>query len=361
MLTTITWDESLVVIVGTDMDDVIVVDVEGANLVFSGSSAQVPITPGLRLDVQLLGGNDSFTNNTNLAARVFGEDGDDLLLGGDGNDEMYGGAGVDDLNSRGGDDRLDGGGQAQDRLLGGDGNDVLVGVTTNLVNHVLTVRGTWASEEIRVINDANDSSRFRVDGVEGIWLKSDILRVVVYLSDGDDRFVNASTVKVDAWGEAGDDNLTGQAKDLLDAGMGHDFLNGSDLLSHVEWTDSLLTIVGSPTNDTLVLRQVGTQVYLNGIPTIWAAPTKIILDGGGGNDRLIDYTRISNITLRGGDGDDMLCAVLGTTTLLGENGNDYLKGGVVTNQLNGGSGNDRLVGGSGSDIYVFSPAVGSER
>jgi Ca2+-binding RTX toxin-like protein len=55
---------------------------------------------------------------------MFGQDGDDLLLGGKGANVMFGGAGNDTLRGRGGDDRISGG-DGNDLIFGGAGDDTL--------------------------------------------------------------------------------------------------------------------------------------------------------------------------------------------------------------------------------------------
>ena len=80
-------------------------------------------------------GDDSFTNNTNIAARALGFGGNDRLVGGSANDFLQGGNGDDTLIGNAGNDRISGnsgndslvGGDNVDRLRGGSGNDVING------------------------------------------------------------------------------------------------------------------------------------------------------------------------------------------------------------------------------------------
>jgi Ca2+-binding RTX toxin-like protein len=71
------------------------------------------------IECHLLGGNDSFTNNTLLACSVTGGSGSDDLSGGSGNDHLFGNDGNDTLR----------GGSGSDTLNGNDGNDQLFGDT----------------------------------------------------------------------------------------------------------------------------------------------------------------------------------------------------------------------------------------
>jgi Ca2+-binding RTX toxin-like protein len=71
-------------------------------------------------------GNDTFTNNTPLIAKGFGEAGNDRLYGGSFADLLTGGDGIDILDGRGGGDYLSGG-AGNDTLFGRAGNDTLLG------------------------------------------------------------------------------------------------------------------------------------------------------------------------------------------------------------------------------------------
>jgi hypothetical protein len=73
-----------------------------------------------------LAGNDrvDIDANINLPVRLFGEDGNDTLVGGSGNDSLYGGAGDDLLRGAAGDDTLVSvGDNFSDRCIGGAGLD----------------------------------------------------------------------------------------------------------------------------------------------------------------------------------------------------------------------------------------------
>ncbi len=69
-------------------------------------------------------------NGTNLADRIFGYDGNDILLGNDGDDDLAGHIGNDRLEGGNGNDELNGG-SGNDILLGGSGEDVLDGSNGN--------------------------------------------------------------------------------------------------------------------------------------------------------------------------------------------------------------------------------------
>lgn len=97
-------------------------------------------------------------------------------------------------------------------------------------------------------------------------------------------------------------------------------------------------------------------------------PPLNILDGAGGDDRLVGGT--GKDTIRGGAGEDTLLGDeggLGGADLMdggdgndefnGNSGDDTLRGDGGADTLNGGAGNDQLTGGSGADLFVFAPGV----
>ncbi len=98
------------------------VNANGANVFFSAASVNGGITFNGNA------GNDSFTNNTSLAANASGGLGNDTLVGGSNNDTLDGGAGSDYLYGRGGNDTLVAGNDFSFNYLdGGDGNDQMTG------------------------------------------------------------------------------------------------------------------------------------------------------------------------------------------------------------------------------------------
>ncbi len=164
---------------GTRFDDEIVVDgsVE-ANLELHGG-----------------GGNDNLmvyaTSATQGFTRaLYGDDGDDTLVGSEFDDSLYGGRGRDQLFGLEGADRLEGG-DDDDVLYGGDDNDFLDGG-----NHADVMYG----------EDGDD------------WLQG---------GPGDDRM----------FGEVGDDWLLGNAgDDELTGGVGSDYVLGGANDDTINWT-----------------------------------------------------------------------------------------------------------------------------
>jgi hypothetical protein len=108
------------------------------------------------------GGNDYISGEAG-GDYLYGEDGDDVLLGGSGNDWLWGGSGADVVN----------GGANFDQLAGIDGDDLLIGGNlTHATNQMSmkTILALWATSEsltTRVSNLASwvNSSTVTTDGV----------------------------------------------------------------------------------------------------------------------------------------------------------------------------------------------------
>ena len=79
----------------------------------------------------------------------------------------------------------------------------------------------------------------------------------------------------------------------------------------------------------------------------------------GAGDDIVDLTsnRIEYIgdglTIRGGDGNDVIWANKGDNSLFGDAGNDRIVGASGDDVIVGGIGNDRMHGGGGNDIFTF--------
>jgi Ca2+-binding RTX toxin-like protein len=75
------------------------------------------------------------------------------------------------------------------------------------------------------------------------------------------------------------------------------------------------------------------------------------VNAGGGDDRVSVARRVlAPVTMRGGDGSDVLAGGSGDDKLIGGFGPDRLDGGAGDDLLVGGEGNDILVGGPGNDM-----------
>ena len=86
---------------------------------------------------------------------------------------------------------------------------------------------------------------------------------------------------------------------------------------------------------------------------------------GAGND-VVDLTSQrfeyvgDGLTVRGGDGNDVIWASKGDNWLFGDKGDDRIVGASGDDTLAGGAGNDRMHGGGGNDVFVFGSDWGKD-
>lgn len=82
----------------------------------------------------------------------------------------------------------------------------------------------------------------------------------------------------------------------------------------------------------------------------------------GAGDDIVDLTSArfayeehasKQLTVRGGDGNDILWGNAGHNIMFGDDGNDRIYGGSDNDVLIGGTGNDTMLGGGGDDIFCY--------
>jgi Ca2+-binding RTX toxin-like protein len=236
--------------------------------------------------------NDRITNNTGIASR---------LMGGNGNDAITGGPGDDVLIGEGG----------SDTLTGKDGRDT-ADYSARTAPVSVSLNGTADDGEAGEADNVGNDVEILVGG------------------SGDDQLA----------GNDGDNALLGNAgNDILGGGGGNDQLDGGagdDMLAGGTGADSL---VGGDGNDTAsyASSDAGVRVVLDGKPG----------DGAPGENDSVDT---ENVT--GGPGDDVLIGNAGINTLAGGAGNDRVLGGKSADVLDGGPGDDIIQSLDGSKDTV---------
>jgi Ca2+-binding RTX toxin-like protein len=322
---TVTNDTSIQTL-ESDVERVVITALGGTDRVLVSDLTGVGLT---EVQVNLGAGNDRLLSDAgallgNVQLRVFGDAGNDLLIGtesaellngGDGNDTLIGNGGNDTLNGDAGIDSIDGGagsdvidgGAGISTLDGGDGDDSLTG---SILNDVINGGA------------GNDT----LVGLNG----NDLLNGM----DGNDSLVGGS----------GDDSLLGGAgDDTLDGGTDNDTLNGNDgndLLNGFHGNDLILGGLGDDT--------INGQ---DGNDTIFGDDGNDLIGGGNGNDLI--QGNIGNDTLLGGDGDDTLKGGSDKDILLGGDGNDLIDGQGGVDTLAGNQGDDTLTGSASEFKELF--------
>ncbi|MFO1009992.1 MAG: Ig-like domain-containing protein [Planctomycetota bacterium] len=325
-------------------------------------------------------------------ATLTGTAGNDTLTGTSRNDNLVGLAGNDVLDGGGGNDVLDGG-DGNDVLVGGSGNDVLTGgAGTDTADYSASAAGVQVNLTTTGAQDTLGAGVDTLSGIENVaggsgadTLTGDAGANVLTGNDGADMLC----------GGAGNDTLAGGAgNDTLEGGTGADTLSagaGDDVLRTTPdftWSGSAYN-AGSPGsagsaetasisgysgfsdnydggagNDVLQGTSGNDAIFLDDGNAAGRLANIETIDAGAGND-VVDLTSdrfaYGDVTLRGGDGNDVLWASGGNDVLEGGAGDDRLDGGAGNDVVRGGAGNDSLRGGAGTDTVDYSDATSGVR
>jgi Ca2+-binding RTX toxin-like protein len=343
-------DHGTLVLRGSSRDDEILVDTVPASrtasgvaeirVVFNGrhrtllaaNVKRIRVETGAGDDVVLLGTNDFATGDVaafqnSVPARIFGGEGNDLLIGGDGNDSISGGAGHDSVSGGAGDDTLQGDAGA-DQLTAGTGKDSL---------HA--GRG-----DDRLFFDDQD----RADGGDGTDLFSQAASFGILVTQPDPRLVKRVEGIIEPTTTF--DRQTPQFVRI----------DGDTL--YVEGTHRAdIITVGHDYNTSASVRVAVNGRVVSHIPV--AGIKRIRVAGGAGDDQIVvgpetrdgmafipEFVALSiPLELYGNDGNDTLVGADGPDTLDGGAGNDELAGGDGNDLLRGGPGRDTIRGNAGVD------------
>ncbi len=222
--------------------------------------------------------NNVITANE-YSTQLYGQGGNDTLIGGIGNDDLYGGEGNDSLIGGSGDDSLNGG-LGDDIMNGGDGNDTYV--INTLADKIIDTGG------IDTVDVGGTLTSYTLaSNLENLTTS----KAGTFTGNASDNYLesgNTSTNQIFK-GLGGNDTISGgNMDDTLEGGDGDDALYGD---------------FGDP-NQTFLAEQ-GQSFSFRGNDS---------LDGGAGNDTL--NGGIGNDTLRGGAGDDKYYVYSTTATIL---------------------------------------------
>lgn len=191
-----------------------------------------------------------------------------------------------------------------------------------------------------------------------------VARYIIFTgNDGDDEFINNTSLIVRADGGLGNDTIVGgSGDDSLSGGEGKDFLVGNAGDDVLEGGNDGDYLEGSEGNDLLYGQQGNDEVLGgDGDDQIWGSSGNDALGGGEGDDRVFGGAGIDLLSgdagidrLEGGEGNDFLLGGSGGDTLLGGQGEDRLAGQEDNDKLYGEGGSDILSGGTGDDLLVGS-------
>ena len=292
----------------------LVVNMNGGDDIFTAGNGLAPL---ISLTIDGGTGNDSIT----------GGDGNDTLLGGDGNDTIVGGRGNDvELMGAGDDTFIWNPGDGSDTIEGQDGNDTMQFNGANVNEKIdISANGSRVRFTRDVANIVMD-----VNGTENLNFKA--LGGVDTVTVGNLSGTAVTNVNLDLGSSAGGGDA---ASDLV-------IVNGTNNADNVQ-------VAGSGTSYSVT----GLSATVN-VANSEGANDALVVNLVGGNDTLNASalpSGITNLTVDGGAGDDILTGSQGNDTLLGSDGNDLLIG---------GRGNDVMFGGAGDDTFTWNPGDGSD-
>jgi Ca2+-binding RTX toxin-like protein len=385
----------LLTIVGDDADNIITVSRSGDLIVVNGGA--MPITGGVpavtnTVLIQVLGcgGNDQITMGSSLpTAHLFGDTGNDTLIGGSAAEMLVGGPGNDFVDGNQGNDiAYLGEGDDTFQWDPGDGSDVVEGQSGN---DTLLFNASNVSE---IIDASAIGSRCRISrNVASVIMDLDGIERVDFrvLGGADNVVVNSlagtsvAQVNIDLAAAAGTGDaqvdvvtINGTAaSDTINVATNAGALEISGLSAKVR------VLNAEATNDVVVINGLGGDlINVNGsaeadLMTVLPSPTvgyarvvvegfsasvdvstnvsKLSINGLGGPDTISGSGNLAGlgipIKMDGGDGNDII---------LGSNAAEVLVGGPGDDFIDGNQGNDLVFLGEDNDTFRWDPGDGSD-
>lgn len=326
---------------------------------------------------------------------ILGSPADDQLFGGPGNDTLFGGEGADTLLGNEGRDVLKGeSGRDHFDWLPGDGSDTIDGGSG--FDH-LTFQGTLFADSFVLSTAGGSRVKLQQTNRNSVEIELNHNESIELLGEGgDDRVtLNSTAAKLAGVTFDGGDGLDslfvngtprpdivaiGQTNLPLQLGVNVDgtpsianvsetteriianLFQGNDLFSADTSESTRITVNGHEGNDSL-FGSAGRDSLLGGEgdDRLIGQGDNDTLDGGNDNDELFGelplfdaptFGIVGDDLLTGGNGNDHLHGGGGSDTLLGDSGDDTLCGDAGDDFLNGDRGNDTLLGGDGKDTLL---------
>ena len=251
-----------------------------------------------------------------------------------------------------------------------------VPASISLANGIVSINGDIGNN-VAVVSQMGSVIQVHIDAVAANYAAASVQQVNFYGGDGNDSFNNTTALTAVAYGNNGNDSLTGgSGNDILYGGAGDDVLEGrggNDFLVGEAGNDTYVfsgTGLGSdtiiePANsgiDTLDFSKFGPLFYAvnnppAGISVNLGLTSKQVVGGADLSLTLTDAAGIDNVAGSGFDDlitgnalNNSLAGNGGNDRIYGQGGNDYLDGGTGNDDLHGGDGDDVMTGGSGNDV-----------
>jgi serralysin len=309
---------------------------ELANRIYGGGGIDI-LTGGGGDDLVYGRAGDDILNGGTGSDTLFGEDGADTINGDDGDDELLGGAGDDVLRGGSGSDRLNGGSGADD-MRGGIGNDRYI------------------------VNDGADTIG-EIDG-EGFDVVSTTVTYTLsafieqmFLNGGDiDGTGNAQANFI--WGSDGDNGINGaDGNDTIYGWAGDDVINGGAGADRMNGNDGNDTYYVDDAGDLVIEQKVGFDtVIIDDSLSSWSAGGQLIeaitlVSGHDGGEFFASSAVGTRMT--GSTGSETFHGSARDDVLIGGGGNDFLFAGIGNDVLDARGGTAEMAGGRGQDIYYI--------
>ncbi|MEX2298161.1 MAG: Calx-beta domain-containing protein, partial [Dongiaceae bacterium] len=335
------------------------------------------VTTGTGTSLDGLLGHDFLYGNTGNDTLI-GGGGDDFLFGHSGNDRLFGGPGGDVLIDVSG---TVGNG---DYMEGGSGHDILLGTYNGSANTV----GMVLVGDVSLVNSSNGNDWIS-GGNGGDIIIGDNINFAAFSQT---TFLNnpfaagQGTVAFNARGGTGNDTVFGRGgSDLIGTSGGNDSVFGDDPLNlAVFGNDTIATddgndyADGGPGSDSINLGSGFDQGFggsgndtidgESGGDAIEGESGDDLLFGSGGGDQIYgdsaSNTTSGNDTIFSGFDGDFAAGGSGDDLIFGEQGADWLDGDLAptgaggSDTLHGGTQDDTLVGGPGLDLYGLDGSSG---